>query len=1234
MVMFQEPAAGHRARLKVWIVALVAALTGCSLPERAPPFEGRLDLSEWRSDKSSGVELRGEWDFFWEDLRAPEALAAADAQERFSVPGFWETHPRLKQMDGTALGFYGRGAYRLRLTLPHDHASAALSISLLGTNSAYELWVIDSTGRGTKLMTNGRLGGANSEGIPQWKPMHVELPPLTNPNIQLILIVDNAHHARGGLWAAPVLHASSRARQDILLQRLGQAASFGIFIMMGVYHLLLFLRRRDDRASLWLGLMLLLTGVYQFTTSHFLAFYIDEPSVRGFHVSLGLWLSGSVVMNAASIEFVRSILPTPWTDTLRTWIWLLTGVCVVFFAGSSVQLLSLAGPYVVSVSGIFSVVILGHRMLKGVVAREESALPLFLGFCALAVSVVNDVLNAEGYLQTGTLVPLGLLFFTISHSWLLARRFATAYETAEHLTTSLQDEVKSQTEFLEVATREAQEASVAAIEAKEEAELLRTAAEAHSESLRVLDRQKTEFFQNMSHELRTPLTLILGPLEESTKRYSQDSDIAVATKNARRLLRLVNQLLDFQKLEAGKKELRLEPLDVNRFTYVLGDYFASACSNKTIGFRVTRDGRALVQDDAVMIQSEPDALEKVAFNFLSNALKYTPRGGCIELGIVLQPGNRVRLFVKDSGPGISEEGQTKLFQVFSQVEESTTREYEGTGLGLALVKSLVEEMGGAVGVESDVGKGSTFFAEFPVIEAVTPKPLKSLLMIEDDEATMRMYERGLKKVEILSDFEQAMDYPSAMRLLSENRYKLVVADGNIPGGDGAELLARVRGDTPDTKLVLLTGDDNQARFQDALSNANIDDILLKPIGLKDLTTRICNVIESYSGVDEERKEFKAREWLLSDGGETGVEVDVEEEGEATLESEGKGQRVLVVDDLEDMRNLIGDALKKRGYRVLKAANGAQGYEVICKRQPDLVISDWMMPKLSGPDMLKKVRANPDVATTPFILLTAKSDEESKLIGTEIGADVFLGKPFNDQELGSVVRNLLGLKSREKEVQKLNDYITESVLKRYLPPALIGDILSGELSMDKPAELRAVTVLFSDLRGFTKTSEELGPEGISAFLNEYLTVMNQVIFEHGGTIDKFIGDAIMVLFGAPQDMSPQEQVRRATDCAKAMQRRMTALTEDWKNDGAGHLQMRIGIHHGSAVVGNFGSAQRSDYTAIGPTVNMASRIESAAEPGEVFVSKTTSSLMMEGTTTEVGAFELKGIEGKATLYKVV
>ena len=126
----------------------------------------------------------------------------------------------------------------------------------------------------------------------------------------------------------------------------------------------------------------------------------------------------------------------------------------------------------------------------------------------------------------------------------------------------------------------------------------------------------------------------MGPLEDETKAQPTNENLNVSTKNARRLLRLVNQLLDFQKLEAGKKDLNLAPLNLNRFTHVLGDYFASACSSKAIEFNVTRDGRELIRDEVLAIQSEPDALEKVAFNFLSNALKYTPRGGTIELGLV------------------------------------------------------------------------------------------------------------------------------------------------------------------------------------------------------------------------------------------------------------------------------------------------------------------------------------------------------------------------------------------------------------------------------------------------------------------------------------------------------------------------------------------------------------------------------------------------------------------------
>ena len=145
-------------------------------------------------------------------------------------------------------------------------------------------------------------------------------------------------------------------------------------------------------------------------------------------------------------------------------------------------------------------------------------------------------------------------------------------------------------------------------------------------------------------------------------------------------------------------------------------------------------------------------------------------------------------------------------------------------------------------------------------------------------------------------------------------------------------------------------------------------------------------------------------------------------------------------------------------------------------------------------------------------------------------------------------------------------------------------------------------------------------------------MNDVIFEHGGTIDKFIGDAIMVIFGAPKPLVAPEQAEKAVACARAMQKAMVGLNQKWQEDGTPELKMRIGIHHGPSVVGTFGSEKRSDYTAIGPTVNMASRIESVCVPGQVFVSG--CDFLPEDAAEEAGEFDLKGIEGKATLYRVV
>jgi len=222
---------------------------------------------------------------------------------------------------------------------------------------------------------------------------------------------------------------------------------------------------------------------------------------------------------------------------------------------------------------------------------------------------------------------------------------------------------------------------------------------------------------------------------------------------------------------------------------------------------------------------------------------------------------------------------------------------------------------------------------------------------------------------------------------------------------------------------------------------------------------------------------------------------------------------------------------------------------------------------------------------------------------------------------------------EKEDALAEKLFSAHIMNRYLPPQLVEELMAKELSMDEPAHSRHITVLFADLAGFTSTCEQFGAQVITELLNDYLTTMSDVIFEHGGTIDKFIGDAVMVIFGAPKSMSPDEQRQRAVDCALAMQREMAGFQERSQVRGQPQLHMRIGIHQGPAVVGNFGSDKRVDYTCIGHTVNIASRIETACEPGAVFV----SGAVAEGLTQETiaaGTFDLKGVQKKKPLFKVM
>ena len=231
-----------------------------------------------------------------------------------------------------------------------------------------------------------------------------------------------------------------------------------------------------------------------------------------------------------------------------------------------------------------------------------------------------------------------------------------------------------------------------------------------------------------------------------------------------------------------------------------------------------------------------------------------------------------------------------------------------------------------------------------------------------------------------------------------------------------------------------------------------------------------------------------------------------------------------------------------------------------------------------------------------------------------------------------------LQEREKKVKQLNNYLTESVLKRFLPEAIVDRAAVGELALDLSPEPYVVTILFADLVGFTSLSSYLEVNTLAQLLNEYLEAMAKAVFEQRGTVDKFIGDGIMALFGAPEDLPPPEQAQRAIATARLMQQYLDQLNQIWQTKGIfdeniSTLKLRCGIHQGRAVVGMFGGRQRKDYTAVGKAVNIAARLEEAAAPGSILISSTVAAWIENKDFQQERVLKLRGIKEELLAFSL-
>jgi class 3 adenylate cyclase len=321
--------------------------------------------------------------------------------------------------------------------------------------------------------------------------------------------------------------------------------------------------------------------------------------------------------------------------------------------------------------------------------------------------------------------------------------------------------------------------------------------------------------------------------------------------------------------------------------------------------------------------------------------------------------------------------------------------------------------------------------------------------------------------------------------------------------------------------------------------------------------------------------------------------------------------------------------------VTTAEDGPQGLDLVRSRSIDIILLDVLMPQMDGYGVLEQLKGDSELRHIPVIMVTSVDDIDSAVRCIEMGADDYLSKPIDPVLLTARINAGLNKKRLHdvemehlEEVARLNRQLEARVeeqmaelvrtgeLKRFMPHQVAEGLLAGQLSPSVGFERRKLTLLFADMVGFTDLSDTLEPEELSEVLNEYLREMTAVAVSHRGTLDNYIGDGLMVIFGAPQRDEESVQAWAALQAAFEMKFRAEELTAAIRGRGIpADLRVRVGVNTGHCTVGVFGSDILRAYKAVGFAVNVAARLQSEAEPGTVLVGFRTYALVKDRVRAE-------------------
>jgi class 3 adenylate cyclase len=354
-------------------------------------------------------------------------------------------------------------------------------------------------------------------------------------------------------------------------------------------------------------------------------------------------------------------------------------------------------------------------------------------------------------------------------------------------------------------------------------------------------------------------------------------------------------------------------------------------------------------------------------------------------------------------------------------------------------------------------------------------------------------------------------------------------------------------------------------------------------------------------------------------------------------------KILIVDDEPFNLDLLEQELMEHDYELERAVDGVDALEKTESFRPDLILLDYMMPRMSGLEVVKQLRNNDQHKGIPVILLTAKATQEDKIKGLDAGADDYVTKPFDSFELLARVRAMLRIKELHDRLEEWNRTLGEKVeqqvselkrmdrLRRYLSPQIAETILADDENVFK-THRREITIVFLDLRGFTAFSDSAEPEEVMDFLRDYHAEMGRLVFKFEGTLERFMGDGVVVIFNDP--IRAENHAEKAARMALEMRDRVRELRVAWLKRGY-DLDLGVGLAAGYATLGTMGFEGRMDYGTVGNLPNLAARLCAEAKGGQILTDQKTLSKIEEHFEAEsLPELQLKGISRPVVAFNIV